>query len=74
MSMEQQIEQLLLAEFAGAQLQLALDGNRVNIDICHARFADMSRVQRQQAVYACINELITSGDLHAVTIVTRVPD
>jgi len=72
--MEQQIEQLLLAEFADAQLELVLDGNRVSIDICHAKFADMSRVKRQQAVYACINDLITSGELHAVTIVTRVPD
>lgn len=72
--MEQQIKQLLLAEFADAQLELALDGNRANIDICHEKFADLSRVKRQQAVYACINELITSGELHAVTIVTRVPD
>lgn len=72
--MEQQIEQLLLAEFAGARLALDLDGNRVSIDICHEKFAEMSRVKRQQAVYACINDLITSGELHAVTIVTSVPE
>jgi len=71
--MEQQITDLLLAEFAGADIDLELDGNRVNIDICHARFADLSRVKRQQAVYACINELISSGALHAVTIHCRVP-
>lgn len=66
--MQEQITELLLAEFAGADIQLALDGNRALIEISHEKFADLSRVARQQAVYACINDLIASGELHAVTI------
>ncbi len=69
--MEQQIQDLLLAQFNGAQIQLQLDGNRAHIDICHPNFEPLSRVKRQQAVYACIKDLITSGDLHAVTIVAH---
>ncbi len=66
--MHDRITQLLLAQFAGAQINLELDGNRALIEIAHADFTDLSRVARQQAVYACIDELITSGELHAVTI------
>ena len=67
--MEEQITQLLLAQFDDAQIQLQVEGNKAHIDINHPSFAPLSRVKRQQAVYACINDLITSGELHAVTIV-----
>ena len=33
-------------------------------------FEGLSRVKRQQAVYAAIQELIASGAIHAVTIST----
>ena len=66
--MQDRITDLLLAEFSDADIELTLDGNRALIHITHEKFADLSRVQRQQAVYACIDDLITSGELHAVTI------
>jgi acid stress-induced BolA-like protein IbaG/YrbA len=33
----------------------------------------MSRVKKQQAVYACIQEYIADGRLHAVTIKAETP-
>jgi acid stress-induced BolA-like protein IbaG/YrbA len=34
----------------------------------------MNRVQKQQAVYACIEDYIADGRLHAVTIKAAEPD
>jgi acid stress-induced BolA-like protein IbaG/YrbA len=37
-------------------------------------FAGLARVRRQQAVYACIQQVIADGSLHAVTMRVLTPD
>ncbi len=37
-------------------------------------FSGMSPVKKQQAVYACLNEQIASGAIHAVSIKTFTPE
>ena len=69
-----EIARRLAAEFPEAEIDVHLDGNRATLDVCSNHFADMSRVGKQQAVYACIQDFISSGVLHAVTINARVPD
>ena len=59
--------------FPDADVQVALDGNRAQIDVVSPVFANMSRVKRQQAVYALIEEEIAAGTLHAVTIRATPP-
>ena len=49
----------------------SLDGNRAQITVVSDVFADMSRVKKQQAVYAAISDYIADGRLHAVTIDAR---
>jgi len=71
--LQQEISERLLAEFPDADIQVELDGNRATLSVTSEQFADMSRVQKQQAVYACVSDYIASGALHAVTINARVP-
>ena len=71
--MQEEIHQLIAAEFDSAEINVQVDGNRALIEITSERFADMSRLKRQQAVYACIDELIADGRLHAVTIRANAP-
>ena len=60
--------------FADAEVEVEGEGNRFGIRVVSDRFAGLSRVKRQQAVYAAIGELIASGAVHAVTIKAMTPD
>ncbi len=71
--MQEEIQRLIAAEFDDANINVQVDGNRALIEITSERFADMSRLKRQQAVYACINDMIADGRLHAVTIRADTP-
>ena len=54
-------------------IKVQLDGNRAVIELVSERFVGLSRVKKQQAVYACIQEFIADGRLHAVTIKAHAP-
>lgn len=60
--------------FADAEVAVAGEGNRFEIHVASAAFEGLSRVKRQQAVYAVIGDLIASGAIHAVTIRAGTPD
>jgi len=68
-----EVRSRLQSAFVGAEVSLEGDGNRLRIEIVAPEFEGLSRVKRQQAVYACISDLIKDGTLHAVTIQTEVP-
>lgn len=68
-----EVEARLAAAFGDAQIAVAGEGNRVEVRVVSAQFEGLSRVKRQQAVYAPIRELIDSGAIHAVTIKASTP-
>ena len=37
-------------------------------------FAGLPLIKRHKMVYACVNDEITSGELHALTIVAKTPE
>ena len=55
------------------EVEVTLDGNRASITVISDVFQGMNRVQKQQAVYACIDSFIADGRLHAVTIRALTP-
>ena len=57
-----------------ARVDVVVDGNRAVITVVSPIFSDMSRVQKQQAVYSCIDAFLQDGRLHAVTIRALTPD
>ena len=71
--MQEEISRRVLDAIADATVSVAVDGNRAKIDVVSPVFSDLSRVKKQQLVYACIEDLIASGDLHAVTIKADIP-
>lgn len=71
--MQEEITRRVLDAIADATVSVAVDGNRAMINVVSPVFSDLSRVKKQQLVYACIEDLIASGDLHAVTIKADIP-
>ena len=71
--MQEEITRRVLDAIADATVSVTVDGNRAIIDVVSPVFSDLSRVKKQQLVYACIEDLIASGDLHAVTIKADIP-
>lgn len=66
--MQEQIESRIKAAISDAEVTLQLDGNRALVQVTSAQFNGLSRVKKHQLVYGCIEDLIQSGQLHAVTI------
>lgn len=50
------------------------DGYHYEITVVSPTFRNMSRVKRQQRIYALLKEWITEGSLHAVTMMTLTPE
>jgi acid stress-induced BolA-like protein IbaG/YrbA len=67
------IRRLLPRADAEPQVEVDVDGNRATITVVSQTFEGMSRVQKQQAVYACIDGFIKDGRLHAVSIRAFTP-
>ena len=72
--MNQEIEGAVTAGIEGARVTAVVDGNRAEITVISDRFDSLSRVRKQQMVYACIEEYISDGRLHAVTIRALTPE
>jgi len=71
--MNQKIADRVSNALPGCEVEVAVEGNRALIEVVSHAFAGLSRVQRHQAVYRCVEDLIADGALHAVTIRTNVP-
>lgn len=66
--MQDDVKNRIAQAMPGAQISVEVDGNRAAIHVISSHFDGMSRVKKQQVVYACIEDLIASGVLHAVSI------
>ncbi|MGD8829498.1 MAG: BolA/IbaG family iron-sulfur metabolism protein [Pseudomonadales bacterium] len=71
--MNEEIAEAVRAKIEGADVDVLVDGNRALITVVSDAFENLSRVQKQQKVYACIEEYIRDGRLHAVTIRAQTP-
>lgn len=56
------------------EIDMQADGNKISLHLVAEVFVGLSRVKRQQLVYSLLNELITSGEIHAVTMKTVTPE
>lgn len=71
--MQQAIEQHLTSAFPDAQITVEGSGGKFLLTLVDESFAGKNAVKRQQSVYAGLGDLISSGAVHAVTIVARSP-
>ncbi|ROS06108.1 acid stress-induced BolA-like protein IbaG/YrbA [Sinobacterium caligoides] len=65
----QDIEALLEQQLANTNATVNVMGSHIDITIVGDVFAGVSRVKKQQMVYAAIAELIASGEVHAVDFI-----
>lgn len=68
------VKALIAAGLPECQVQVTGDGSHFEAIVIGEMFADMSPVKKQQAVYATINDHITSGAVHALSIKTYTPE
>lgn len=57
----------------GSDVAVDTDGYYYNFSVVSESFEGLNQVKRQQMVYAALNDLIASGELHAVNIKTQTP-
>lgn len=65
-----QIEKLINDALSLDELHVKFDGSQCQITAVSDMFEELSRVKRQQAVYAPLTQMINEGTIHAVTIKT----
>ena len=71
--MNEAISAAVASGIEDAEVDVVLEGNRALITVVSPAFEGLSRVQKQQKVYACIDTFIKDGTLHAVTIRAETP-
>ncbi len=66
--MEDTIENRIISAYPDASVKVALSGRNAEIKISSVTLSAFSRVQQQKKIYACIDDLISEGVIHAVSI------
>lgn len=67
------VRDLVLAAFSGAEVSVEVVGGHYNVTVVSAEFEGVRAVARQQRVYAPLASLIAQGSLHAVNIRAVTP-
>lgn len=68
-----QVKALLVDTFSESQIHVEGEGAKYMISIVSAQFEGKRAVPRQQMVYALLNEHISSGEIHAVSMDLKTP-
>ena len=65
------IRQILETALGDSQIEMKAEGNKLALALVSDKFIGMNRVKRQQLVYSLLNDKISSGEIHAVTMKTQ---
>jgi len=68
------VEKIVQTEIEGSQAIAEGEGCSFQLTVISEQFAGKSPVKKQQLVYGCLQELIASGEIHAVQIKTFTPE
>ncbi len=60
----------LTKELSVSEVKVKSEGTHYQVIAIDDKFTDMSRVKRQQFVYASLSDMIADGTIHAVSIKT----
>jgi len=70
---EDDIRATLTAGLSASEVQMDAQGNKVMLVLVSEAFDGLNRVKRQQMVYKLLNEKISSGEIHAVSMRCLTP-
>lgn len=66
----EEIKQRIEAGIPGAKVEVSGDGYKYEATVVSDKFEGLNTMKQHQMVYATVNELITSGELHALSLKT----
>lgn len=69
-----EIQSVLMSALTLQEVHVTGDGSHFQVIAVGDLFAELSRVKKQQAVYAPLMEYIADNRIHAVSIRTYTPD
>ena len=69
----EEIKRLLQAALCDCEITVESEGSHLNVGVVGEVFEGKRPVQRQQLVYAALNEQIASGAVHAVNMKLYTP-
>ena len=69
----QSLQELLSKQLPDCIVYAEGDGSHFMVRLIGDRFNGLSTLKRQQQIYACVNEQIASGEIHALTIKALTP-
>ncbi len=67
------VKQRIAAGLPDCEITVTGDGSHFEVVAVGEVFAGLTPVKKQQLVYGTVNDLITSGELHALTIKAYTP-
>lgn len=68
------IKKIVEQQIPGANVDIEGDGYHFQVTVVSEVFAGKTPIKKQQIVYAALNEQITSGAIHAISIKTYTPE
>jgi acid stress-induced BolA-like protein IbaG/YrbA len=69
-----EIEQLIESHLSDSKAYVEGDGTHFNALVVSPYFAGLSRLRKQQLVYAAVQSQLLDGSLHALSIKTMTPE
>jgi acid stress-induced BolA-like protein IbaG/YrbA len=70
---EDELRATLSAGLSADEIQMQAQGNKITLVLVSETFDGLSRVKRQQLVYKLLDEKISSGEIHAVSMRCLTP-
>jgi len=67
----EKIQQLIQQGMPSATVEVSGGEGKYTARVISDDFTDLSLIKRHKLVYACVNNEIASGELHALTIVAK---
>lgn len=68
------IKQLIEQGMSTASVEVSGGEGKYVAEVVSEEFNNLNLIKRHKLVYACVNDEITSGALHALTIIAKTPE
>lgn len=69
----EKIQQLIAQQMPDATVEVSGGEGKFVANVTSDAFDGLTPLKRHKMVYACVNDQIASGELHALTIVAKTP-
>ena len=69
----EKIQQLIADRMPDAEVEVSGGEGKYVANVTSDAFEGLGQLKRHKLVYACVNDEIVSGELHALTIIAKTP-